>query len=156
MQIPISWLLQKPTDLDLHCLQRQGISRFSKTRIKMPHPLLISSQSNHLIQAHDTNLHTVLTCNDKQCRYRSPTDLDLLCKGRAYSSTAGPALKSITHVPGNQVIRCKKNHLPCRNNRMKIVFKHTDAHPALVTALYANVKSMHKNMPSVELSKVNI
>ena len=26
MQIQISWLLQKPTDLDLHCLQRQGIS----------------------------------------------------------------------------------------------------------------------------------
>ena len=25
MQIQISWLLQKPTDLDLHCLQRQGI-----------------------------------------------------------------------------------------------------------------------------------
>ena len=31
MQIQISWLLQKPTDLDLHCLQRQGISRFSRT-----------------------------------------------------------------------------------------------------------------------------
>ena len=26
MQIQISWLLKKPTDLDLHCLQRQGIS----------------------------------------------------------------------------------------------------------------------------------
>ena len=26
--------LQKPTDLDLHCLQRQGISRFSRTRVK--------------------------------------------------------------------------------------------------------------------------
>ena len=26
MQIQISWLLQKPTDLDLHCLQRQDIS----------------------------------------------------------------------------------------------------------------------------------
>ena len=25
MQIQISWLLQKPTDLDLLCLQRQGI-----------------------------------------------------------------------------------------------------------------------------------
>ena len=25
--------LQKPTDLDLHCLQRQGISRFSRTRV---------------------------------------------------------------------------------------------------------------------------
>ena len=32
MQIQISWLLQKPTDLDLHCLQRQGISGFSRTR----------------------------------------------------------------------------------------------------------------------------
>ena len=28
-----SWLLQKPTVLDLHCLQRQGISRFSRTRV---------------------------------------------------------------------------------------------------------------------------
>ena len=30
MQIQISWLLQKPTDLDLHCLQRQGISGLSR------------------------------------------------------------------------------------------------------------------------------
>ena len=35
MQIQISWLLQKPTDLDLHCLQRQDISRFSRTRVKL-------------------------------------------------------------------------------------------------------------------------
>ena len=34
MQIQISWLLQKPTDLDLHCLQRQGTSKFSRTRVK--------------------------------------------------------------------------------------------------------------------------
>ena len=34
MQIQISWLLQKPTDLDLHCLQSQGISGFSRTRVK--------------------------------------------------------------------------------------------------------------------------
>ena len=26
VQVQISWLLQKPTDLDLHCLQRQDIS----------------------------------------------------------------------------------------------------------------------------------
>ena len=25
---------QKPTDLDLHCLQKQGISGFSRTRVK--------------------------------------------------------------------------------------------------------------------------
>ena len=35
MQIQISWFLQKPTDLDLHCLQRQGISGFSRTRVKI-------------------------------------------------------------------------------------------------------------------------
>ena len=34
VQIQISWLLQKPTDLDLHCLQRQNISGFSRTRVK--------------------------------------------------------------------------------------------------------------------------
>ena len=35
MQIKISWLFQKPTDLDLHCLQRQGISGFSRTKVKV-------------------------------------------------------------------------------------------------------------------------
>ena len=34
VQIQISWLLQKPTDLDLHRLQSQGISGFSRTRFK--------------------------------------------------------------------------------------------------------------------------
>ena len=34
VQIQISWLLQKPTDLDLHCLQRQGISGFSRIRVR--------------------------------------------------------------------------------------------------------------------------
>ena len=34
MHIQISWILQNPTDLDLHCLQRQGISEFSMTRVK--------------------------------------------------------------------------------------------------------------------------
>ena len=31
-QDQVSLLLQKPTDRDLHCLQRQGISGFSRTR----------------------------------------------------------------------------------------------------------------------------
>ena len=34
MQIQISWLLQKPTDLDLHCRQRQCISGLSRTRVE--------------------------------------------------------------------------------------------------------------------------
>ena len=33
VQIQISWLLKKPTDLDLYCLQRQDISGFSRTRV---------------------------------------------------------------------------------------------------------------------------
>ena len=37
VQIQISWLLQKPTDLDLHYLQGQGISRFNRTRVKFSH-----------------------------------------------------------------------------------------------------------------------
>ena len=35
MQIQNSWLLKMPTDLDLQCLQRQCISGFSRTRIKV-------------------------------------------------------------------------------------------------------------------------
>ena len=32
---PDHWLLQKPTVLDLHCLQRQGILGFSRTRVNI-------------------------------------------------------------------------------------------------------------------------
>ena len=45
MQIQISWLLQKPTDLDLHYFQRQGISGLSRTRIK---PEMCSTKWAHL------------------------------------------------------------------------------------------------------------
>ena len=34
MQIQISWLLQKPTDLDLHCLLRQGMSCSARGGLK--------------------------------------------------------------------------------------------------------------------------
>ena len=35
VQIQISWPLQKPADLDLHCFQKQDISEFSRTRVKV-------------------------------------------------------------------------------------------------------------------------
>ena len=35
VQIQISWLLKKPSDLDPHCLQKHGLSRFSRTRINI-------------------------------------------------------------------------------------------------------------------------
>ena len=40
MQIQISWLLQKPTDLDLHCLLRQGMSCSAKEGLKVPAVIL--------------------------------------------------------------------------------------------------------------------
>ena len=81
VQIQISWLLQKPTDLDLHCLQRQGISGLSRTRvnpchveqIQMPHVLLVLSQSRLLIQ-----IHILMTKRADP----EPTDLDLHCLHR--------------------------------------------------------------------------
>ena len=45
VKIQISWLFQKPADLDLHCVQRQGISRFSLTRIKSRKNNLLSVTS---------------------------------------------------------------------------------------------------------------
>ena len=35
VQIQISWLLQKPTDLDLHCWQMQDVSGLIRTRVKI-------------------------------------------------------------------------------------------------------------------------
>ena len=35
VQIQISWLLKKPTDLDVHCLQRQRVMGFSRTRVNI-------------------------------------------------------------------------------------------------------------------------
>ena len=35
--------LEKPTDLDLHCLQRQGLSGFSKTRVKFSNAFSITA-----------------------------------------------------------------------------------------------------------------
>ena len=34
VQIQISWLLQKPTDLDLHCLLRQGMACSAREGLK--------------------------------------------------------------------------------------------------------------------------
>ena len=50
MQSQISWLLQKPTDLDLHCLKRQDISGFSITRLDFSANLLklICSPVNYI------------------------------------------------------------------------------------------------------------
>ena len=61
MQIQISWLLQKPTDLDLDCLQRQGISRFSRTRDNYfaPRAYFIGTHWDHLGEADPINIHKI-------------------------------------------------------------------------------------------------
>ena len=55
MQIQISWLLKKPTDLDLHCLQRPNISGFRRTRVKSPSSVSDSKQESLLAKLNDIN-----------------------------------------------------------------------------------------------------
>ena len=43
VQFQVTWLLQKLTDLDLHCFQRQGISGLSRTRVKVPWQIVANS-----------------------------------------------------------------------------------------------------------------
>ena len=50
MQIQISW--QKPTDLDLQCLQRQGISGFSRTRVKYDYSTKLIPQKSSLLHSY--------------------------------------------------------------------------------------------------------
>ena len=54
MQIQISWLLQDPSDLGLCCLQMQGISMFSRTRVN-------SLGANNKIVANDILKHFQIT-----------------------------------------------------------------------------------------------
>ena len=66
MQIKISWLLKKPTDLDLHCLQRQGISGISRTRVKKMHKLLYTVQFNSLHYGLYSSTAFIMYCTVQQ------------------------------------------------------------------------------------------
>ena len=82
VQIQISWLLQKPTNLDLHCLQRQDISRFSRTRVKfdrktptclqMARTFLRQFYSSELLSIAERHQETFLIQNRIRCFYCLP------------------------------------------------------------------------------------
>ena len=90
MQIQISWLLQKPSDLDLHCLQRQGISGFSRTRVnsfdwavklqpKQTNSAYFSSVYSSFLQVNTKYLDQNLTISSLQTNtdtFRNRTDPD--------------------------------------------------------------------------------
>ena len=59
VQIQISWLLQKPTDLELHCLQRQDISGLSRSRVNI---FILPSLP---IFIYINIFHWLRCCNDK-------------------------------------------------------------------------------------------
>ena len=69
MQIQISWLLQKPTDLDLHCLQRQDISGFSRTRVNLLQLSKFSTQEHW-----ETYLYCVILLHIYTKIWTSPSD----------------------------------------------------------------------------------
>ena len=70
VQIQISWLLQKPTDLDLHCLQKQGISGFSRTRVNW------DTMSWHCFEVSATHKHGLLN-SSSDCAQMNETTSDL-------------------------------------------------------------------------------
>ena len=59
MQIQISWLLQKPTDLDLHCLLRQGMSCFAREGLTLKAPVTTATDLIMMIWCF-TSLSTLL------------------------------------------------------------------------------------------------
>ena len=67
--ILISWLLKKPTDLDLHCLKRQGISAISRTRVNVSY--FISTYYGNCPKSLYTNLSEKMAYANTQCAYRS-------------------------------------------------------------------------------------
>ena len=79
VQIQISWLLQKPTDLDLHCLQRQSISGFSRTRVKGKSWLFIKAGLAQLIVFLETDPRRRLCFSSSSFGWSlSVTRLDLI------------------------------------------------------------------------------
>ena len=79
MQIQISWLLQKPTDLDLHCLQRQGISGFSGTRVNNSDnstTLYVYSNYGIVIADGDVDGNDVAESDDSYDEYTHTNDDD--------------------------------------------------------------------------------
>ena len=54
--------MQKPTDLDLHCLQRQGISGFSRTRVKMPYKIIADKKTKFLVYYFSEKIRLDVIC----------------------------------------------------------------------------------------------
>ena len=63
VQNQISWLLKKPTDLDLHCLQRQSISGFSRTSIQPLSLILIQFQLYMIVRSRWDHCQWIKTDN---------------------------------------------------------------------------------------------
>ena len=100
MQIKISWLLQKPTDLDLHCFQKQNLSRFSRTRVKGSalsgnqtwYLVILSQECCSATQVHHAVLYINLTCmgrNEELCHNSSitPRSPHVYCRKLKWNST---------------------------------------------------------------------
>ena len=63
MQIQISWRLKKSIVPILHCLQRQGISRFSRTRVNI---LGVVFHSNYIVALPTFHKMRIIIENEQQ------------------------------------------------------------------------------------------
>ena len=90
MQVQISWLLKKPTDLDLHCLQRQDISRINRTRVNV----IVIQQSFELCKTVTVSKNSSLNMIKRSLYY-----LNVLSKQIAFQQMSPPSKKgTLGHV----------------------------------------------------------
>ena len=84
MQIQISWLLKKPTDLDLHCLLTQGMSCSAREGLRM---FLLSKHPESVVvgimlqqTVHCDHVVEVLQArrNEKEMKVKPATSFKLL------------------------------------------------------------------------------
>ena len=95
VQIQISWLLQKPTDLDLHCLLRQGMSCSVKLGLRN-----LTETWTYANKA-SRNSHIWWQTVQIQISWllQKPTDLDLHCLLRqGMSCSAREGLRNLTET----------------------------------------------------------
>ena len=90
--------LKKPTDLDLHCLQRQDISRISRTRVKSEHVGCLFQPNINPLHAELKYYHTIF--EDCYPIFSPTKGAYISCKHRTAKSAVVPSFRVKTNNNG--------------------------------------------------------
>ena len=146
MQIQISWLLRKPTDLDLHCLLRQGISGFSRTRVKNKFMLDAGVQRDDFIRSlpasnitlflsdnHDAKPFRGTQRRDEDHKMPHPyllTHPQTLTQDHMKAQTDGKQEANLVDVAKNNTVICIRKHMKTKQEA-KWATVHTNTYKSI-------------------------